>query len=59
MSKSKCPKCSGTKLVEGTDYTHVRPLGKPMSMGSNKIYTFCENCGEIVSIRIEYPHKIG
>jgi predicted nucleic-acid-binding Zn-ribbon protein len=53
----KCAKCGGAEFAEGTDYMAVRPLDKKLSTGSNKIYTFCLNCGEIISTRIENPQK--
>ncbi|MFD1927051.1 hypothetical protein ACFSFY_03120 [Sporosarcina siberiensis] len=57
MSKNECPKCNSTQFGEGTDFMRVRPLGKKMSMGSDKIYTFCLSCGEVISTRIEDPSK--
>jgi hypothetical protein len=35
----------------------VKPLDKKFSTGSNKIITFCLNCGEVISIRVENPEK--
>jgi predicted nucleic-acid-binding Zn-ribbon protein len=55
MNETKCPKCSHTEFAQGTDYMGVRPLGKKLSAGSQKIYTFCLKCGEVVSTRIENP----
>jgi predicted nucleic-acid-binding Zn-ribbon protein len=55
MEKNKCPKCDGVEFAEGTDFMSVKPVDKKFSMGSNKIYTFCLNCGEVISIRIETP----
>lgn len=52
MEKKKCQNCGGTEFVEATDYVPVKP--NKMSMkGANKIYTFCLECGEVDSIRIE------
>lgn len=53
----KCPKCNGTEFSQGTDFMAIKPLDKKFSTGSNKIYTFCLNCGEIVSTRVEHPQK--
>lgn len=39
-------------FTEATDYMPVK-LSKSSFKGSNKIYTFCLNCGEVDSIRIE------
>lgn len=52
-----CPKCNCDEFTEGSDFMPIKPLDKKLSMGSNKIYTFCLNCGEIISIRIENPEK--
>jgi predicted nucleic-acid-binding Zn-ribbon protein len=58
MSNEKhYPKCNSTDFAEGTDFMPIKPLDKKLSMGSNKIYTFCLNCGEIVSTRVENPDK--
>ena len=57
METKECPKCDSTQFGEGTDFVPVRPLGKKMSMGSEKIYTFCLSCGEVISTRIENPGK--
>ncbi|MFD1361293.1 hypothetical protein [Lentibacillus salinarum] len=58
MNENECPKCHGTEFGEGTDFMPVKPLDKKFSMvGSNKIYSFCLNCGEVVSTRIEAPDK--
>jgi predicted nucleic-acid-binding Zn-ribbon protein len=55
MEVNKCPKCNGVEFAEGTDFMSVKPVDKKFSMGSNKIYTFCLSCGEVISIRIETP----
>ncbi|KGR78023.1 hypothetical protein [Ureibacillus manganicus] len=52
----KCPNCNGSEFKEATDFIPIR-LKKSSFTGSNKIYTFCLNCGEVVSIRIENPEK--
>lgn len=57
INKNECPKCYGTEFGEGTDFMAVRPLDKKFSLGSNIIFTFCLNCGEVVSTRIEDPHN--
>ncbi|WP_417898139.1 hypothetical protein ABN702_18035 [Bacillus haimaensis] len=55
MNETKCPKGSNTEFAQGTDYMGVRPLDKKFSAGSQKFYTFCLKCGEVVSTRIENP----
>ncbi|MDQ0154714.1 hypothetical protein [Robertmurraya andreesenii] len=52
MEDKKCLKCGGTEFVEATDYMPVKPSKMSLS-GSNKIFTFCLKCGEVLSIRIE------
>ena len=53
----KCQKCNGIEFVEGTDFMPIKPLDSKLSMGSSKIYTFCLNCGEVNSIRVENTSK--
>ncbi len=57
MQEHTCPQCGGQEFAEGTDFMAIKPLDKKLSTGSNKIYTFCLECGEVVSIRIEKPEK--
>lgn len=57
MNENKCSTCGGEEFAEGTDFIAIKPLDKKLSTGSNKIYTFCLNCGEVASIRIEHPEK--
>ena len=49
---NKCIKCGSKELTEATDYMPVKPSKMSLN-GSNKIYTFCLECGEVNSIRIE------
>lgn len=53
-SSKKCVKCGSTEFAEATDYMPVKPSKMSLS-GSNKIFTFCIECGEVDSIRIENP----
>jgi hypothetical protein len=53
----ECPRCKGTEFAEGTDFMAIKPLNKKLSSGSLKIYCFCLNCGEVVSIRVKNPEK--
>jgi hypothetical protein len=57
LKENKCPKCNGVEFAEGTDFMPIKSLDKKFSIGSNKIYTFCLNCGEVISTRIENPNK--
>lgn len=52
MENKKCVKCGSTEFAEGTDYMPIKPSKLSLS-GSNKIYKFCLECGEVHSIRIE------
>ncbi|MFZ7942479.1 hypothetical protein [Neobacillus sp. 19] len=56
-AEKKCPVCGGSEFAQGTDFMAIRPLDKKLAMGVNKIYTFCLDCGEIVSTRVENPGK--
>ncbi|ARK32381.1 hypothetical protein BkAM31D_22365 [Halalkalibacter krulwichiae] len=57
LKETICQNCGGSEFAEGTDFSSVRPLDKKFSMGSIKIYSFCLDCGEVRSIRIENPSK--
>lgn len=35
--------------MQATDDINLRPMGKKMTMGSEKIYTVCLNCEEVAS----------
>jgi len=52
MTNKKCKRCGNTQFTEATDYMPVKP-SKGSFKGANKIYTFCLDCGEVDSIRIE------
>jgi uncharacterized Zn finger protein len=52
MENKECTNCGSVDFTEATDYMPVKPT-KMSLKGSNKIYTFCLNCGEVHSIRIE------
>lgn len=53
-----CKQCAGTSFVQATDYVNLRPLDKKMTLGSEKIYTVCMDCGEVASIKIKNPEKL-
>ncbi|MEW9111218.1 MAG: hypothetical protein AB2374_17850 [Cytobacillus gottheilii] len=52
MENKECLKCGNTEFAEGTDYMPIK-ISKMSMSGGNKIYTFCLECGEVDSIRIE------
>jgi len=55
--EKKYPACGGVEFAEGTDFMPIKPLDKKLAIGFQKIYTFCLQCGEIVSTRVEDPGK--
>ncbi len=57
-TNKKCSECGGTSFSQGSDYINLRPLNKKLSIGSEKIYTFCTSCGEVISIKILDPDKL-
>ncbi|WP_117170274.1 hypothetical protein [Paraliobacillus sediminis] len=52
MENKTCANCGSVNFTEATDYMPIKP-NKMSLKGTNKIYTFCLNCGEVHSIRIE------
>lgn len=52
MENKKCANCESVNFTEATDYMPVKP-NKMSFQGTNRIYTFCLNCGEVHSIRME------
>ncbi|AIF66996.1 hypothetical protein [Terribacillus saccharophilus] len=52
MDNKKCLKCGASEFAEGTDFIPIKPNKMALS-GGNKIYTFCLECGEVDSIRVE------
>ncbi|WP_185763143.1 hypothetical protein [Niallia circulans] len=53
-----CLECGGTSFAQGTDYINLRPLDNKLTIGSEKVYTFCVDCGEVNSIKIVNPSKL-
>ncbi|PLR98414.1 hypothetical protein [Bacillus sp. T33-2] len=58
MLDKKCPECGGTSFAQGSDYINLRPLNRKLTVGSEKIYTYCTACGEVLSIKIVNPNKL-
>jgi hypothetical protein len=54
----KCHSCGGNSFVQAMDYINLRPVDKKMSIGSERIYTVCLDCGEVVSIKVKNPGKL-
>lgn len=54
----KCNSCGGDSFVQAMDYINLRPVDKKMSIGSERVYTVCLDCGEVVSIKVKNPEKL-
>lgn len=52
IENKACLKCGGTEFGEGTDFMPIK-TNKMSINGANKIYTFCLDCGEVDSIRLD------
>ncbi|WNF24872.1 hypothetical protein [Mesobacillus jeotgali] len=57
-NEPKCHSCGGNSFVQAMDYINLRPVDKKMSIGSERIYTVCLDCGEVVSIKVKNPGKL-
>lgn len=55
IEERKCGNCGGSEFDEATDYLLLRK-SKISFVGSEKIYIFCINCGEVQSIRLTNPN---
>jgi RNase P subunit RPR2 len=53
-----CRNCGGNSFIQASDHINLRPLDKKMAIGSEKVYTVCLDCGEVVSIKIKNPEKL-
>lgn len=58
MKTKVCLSCKGTNFVEATDFVNLRPLNSKLKLGSEKIYTVCLDCGEVLSIKIKNPSNL-
>lgn len=54
----KCHSCDGNSFVQAMDYINLRPVDKKMAIGSERVYTVCLDCGEVVSIKVKNPEKL-
>lgn len=57
-SVKKCTDCGSTSFVQASDFINLRPLDKKLSIGSERVYTVCLDCGEVVSIKVKNPEKL-
>ncbi len=58
VSELKCKSCGGDSFVQAMDFINLRPVDKKMTLGSERIYTVCLDCGEVVSIKVKNPEKL-
>ncbi|MCM3575328.1 hypothetical protein M3172_19190 [Mesobacillus subterraneus] len=58
INELKCSSCGGNSFVQAMDYINLRPVDKKMSIGSERVYTVCLDCGEVVSIKVKNPEKL-
>lgn len=57
-TEKQCPGCGGNSFVQAADFVNLRPLNKKMSIGSERVFTVCLACGEVVSIKVKEPEKL-
>ncbi|WP_174612878.1 hypothetical protein [Virgibacillus ihumii] len=53
-----CHNCGGDAFTEAMDHINLRPMDKKMAIGTEKVYTICLDCGEVVSIKVNDPTKL-
>lgn len=56
--KESCRNCGGTAFIQASDFVNLRPIDKKFSIGTEKIYTVCQRCGEVVSIKVKNPERL-
>ena len=54
----KCKSCGGDSFVQAMDFVNLRPMNKKLSIGTERIFTVCLDCGEVVSIKVTQPEKL-
>lgn len=54
----KCNSCGGNSFVQAMDFINLRPMDKKLAIGSERVYTVCLDCGEVVSIKVKNPGKL-
>ncbi|MCM3767560.1 hypothetical protein [Neobacillus niacini] len=55
-----CKSCGSNSFTTGqvkNSHAKVYPVDKIISMGSSLIYTFCKDCGDVSSIKVEDTSK--
>ncbi|MFK0524357.1 MULTISPECIES: hypothetical protein [Paenibacillus] len=58
-TEKRCHDCGGNSFVQASDFINLRPVDKKLAIGSEKVYTVCLNCGEVVSIKVKNPEKLN
>jgi len=58
-NKLTCKSCGYSSFGEGKldGYAKLRPVNNSLSIGSPLIFTVCQNCGEVASIKVTKPQK--
>ena len=62
--KLVCKACGNDSFTTGqvghasnSSQGNVRPIESKMAFGSSFLMTFCKNCGEVASIKVDNPKK--
>ncbi|MCY9549039.1 hypothetical protein [Lysinibacillus xylanilyticus] len=60
--KLVCKACGSDSFTTGqvggnSSHGNIRPIGSIMAFGSPFLMTFCKNCGEVASIKVDNPKK--
>ncbi|HSH25987.1 MAG TPA: hypothetical protein VLA13_10715 [Massilibacterium sp.] len=60
MSTEKCKVCGNDEFIKGVlgnGFTSV--TGQEKLLGSSRlILTFCSECGEVISTKVEHPNRL-
>lgn len=54
-----CKACGSDSFTKGVmdGYAKLRPIEKVFTIGSSLKYTFCKDCGEVASIKVNKPQR--
>jgi hypothetical protein len=54
-----CKACGSDSFTKGEmdGYAKLKPINTLFAIGSSLTYTFCKDCGEVASIKVNKPHK--
>lgn len=58
-NKLICKSCGSDSFSQGelNGYATLKPVDTFFSNGSPLIFTLCQNCGEVASIKVKKPRK--